>query len=763
MVLKKVIVGFIFLFGFSYHSFTQKVCLVLSGGGAKGASHIGVIQALEENNIPIDCIAGVSMGAIIGGMYASGYSTEEMKSILLSDYFLNIVSGEIPEKYKFFMKQESANATWIDLKLNYDSVKASSILPGNIVSPLLMDFEFLEIFSPSNAVSANNFDSLMVPLRFVAADIAAKKAVIFRRGDLAVGLRATMTFPFYFKPVRIDGKLMFDGGMYNNFPIDVAISEFNPDVIIGSKAASNYEEPDENDLVSQIQTMLMQNTSYSVPEDKGVLIDPELISVSLLDFSHTEELIDSAYKATIDKMEEIKHFIKRATRKEDVEAKRDRFNAKKPPFIINDVQVNGLNENQEEYVRRSLLRYSGQMTIEDLKIEYFKLLSEEYVKNVYPTVVYDKNTGFYDLHLDFKRERNLLLQFGGNISSAPINEAYVGVKWDYLSNIALCVKASSYIGRFYSSAQLDARVDIPFKTPVYIKSTLSFNQWDYFKTSTYFFEDKKPSYLIQNESHIDLHLGIPAGNSASVDFSGASSRSLDEYYQSNTFSRSDTADKTYLDLFSGSFQYEVNTLNKKQYANKGSGLLVSVKYIKGDETYEPGSTAGDSDPLNKLVEWVQFRVKYNSYFRNIGIFTLGLYVEVFMSSQELHNNYVSSVLSAPAFQPIPESKTLFFPNFRAYNYGAGGLRGIFALHKSIDFRMEGYFFQPYQEILENQDKTAQLGPLFDNGYYMGSAAFVYHSPIGPLSLSLNYYDQETDQFSFLFNIGYIIFNKRAID
>jgi NTE family protein len=219
MALKKVIVGFIFLFGFSYHSFTQKVCLVLSGGGAKGASHIGVIQALEENNIPIDCIAGVSMGAIIGGMYASGYSTEEMKSILLSDYFLNIVSGKIPEKYKFFMKQESANASWIDFKLNYDSVKASNILPGNIISSLLMDFEFLELFSPSNAVSANNFDSLMVPLRFIAADIAAKKAVIFRRGDLAVGLRATMTFPFYFKPVRIDGKLMFDGGMYNNFPM----------------------------------------------------------------------------------------------------------------------------------------------------------------------------------------------------------------------------------------------------------------------------------------------------------------------------------------------------------------------------------------------------------------------------------------------------------------------------------------------------------------------------------------------------------------
>ncbi|MCK5838613.1 MAG: hypothetical protein KAG99_02135, partial [Bacteroidales bacterium] len=377
--------------------------------------------------------------------------------------------------------------------------------------------------------------------------------------------------------------------------------------------------------------------------------------------------------------------IKRTSRKEDVDARRDRFNAKKSPFIIDDVQVNGLNEKQEEYVRRSLLRYGGKMMIEDLKIEYFKLLSEEYVKNVFPTMVYDQNSGFYDLHLDFKRERNLILQFGGNVSSAPINEAYVGVKWDYLSTIALSVKASSYIGRFYSSAQLDARVDIPFKTPVYIKSSLSFNQWDYFKTTTYFFEDKKPSYLIQNESHIDLYTGIPADNSARVSIGIASSRSLDEYYQSNTFSRSDTADKTFLDLASGSFQYEVNTLNKKQYANRGKGLLVSARYIKGNETYEPGSTAVDSDPLNKLVEWIQFRVKYDSYFRNMGVFTLGLYVEVFMSSQELHNNYVSSVLSATAFQPFPESKTLFFPNFRAYNYGAGGLRGIFALYKNIDF------------------------------------------------------------------------------
>ena len=161
-------------------------------------------------------------------------------------------------------------------------------------------------------------------------------------------------------------------------------------------------------------------------------------------------------------------------------------------------------------------------------------------------------------------------------------------------------------------------------------------------------------------------------------------------------------------------------------------------------------------------EWWKFRTKYEIYFHSIGNLTLGLYAEALISNQPLFSNYVSSVLTAPVFEPIPESKTLFMPEYRAYNYANLGMRVLYSFHKNVHFRLEGFVFQPFQEILENPDFTATMGTLFDTRYYMGSAALVYHSPIGPLSVSLNYYDRDVDRFSLIVDFGYILFNRRAL-
>lgn len=742
---------------------SQKVCLVLSGGGAKGVSHVGVIKALEDNGVPIDCIVGTSMGAIVGGMYASGYSTDEMISFLKSDEIRNIVSGTIPPSTSYYFKEPHADARWIDFRLDYDSIKGSSFLPSNIVSTLLLDFAFMEMFSQASAVAGNDFNNLMVPLRFVAADITNRELNVFRDGNLSVSLRAAMTYPFYFKPIRIDGKLMYDGGMYNNFPADIALEEFDPDVIIGSKAAGNYEPPAEDDIISQLQSMLMENIEYSVPEGKGVLIEPELYPVNVIDFSHTEAFIDSGYIEALRHMDEIRQYVTRRSTVQEMNLKRRNFNERKPPLVIKEINIKGLNENQAHYVRKSILRRNDTINIDLLREEYFKLVSDDLLENVFPYAEYNSENNYFNLYLDFKRENNLILQVGGNISSSPINEAYIGAQFSNLSRIAFCSKGSINIGRFYSAAQVDAKVEFPFRIPFYLKGTLSFNQWDYFETSTYFFEDKTPSYLIQNENHVDLKLGLPAGLTGKVLLSGGNARMKDEYYHTNTFTRADTADVTYFDLFTGGITYEVNTMNKKQFANAGSLLRIQLRYIKGNEKNEPGSTSISEQIAENEHDWFRFKVLYRTYFNDIGIYNIGLHAEVLMSTQENFSNYVSSVLMAPAFQPIPESRTLFLPQFRSYNYGALGLLNVFALHKRIDLRLEGYVFQPYQEILEEPDQKAELGPLFENHYFLGSSSLVYHSPIGPVSLSLNYYDQRDNPFSFLFNFGYIIFNRKAIE
>ena len=192
----------------------QRVGLVLSGGGAKGITHIGVIKALEENGIPIDYVAGTSMGAIVGGMYAMGMSTDEMITVLKSSDFKNWSTGKIESEYKYYFRNADQKPKLMEMSFNINSLdsiyKKQNFLPTNIISPHQMNYAFVPLSAQANAVSGGDFDKLFVPFRCVASDIYNKKAVVFRYGVLGDAIRASMTYPFMFKPIMIDNKLLFD-------------------------------------------------------------------------------------------------------------------------------------------------------------------------------------------------------------------------------------------------------------------------------------------------------------------------------------------------------------------------------------------------------------------------------------------------------------------------------------------------------------------------------------------------------------------------
>jgi len=154
---------------------------------------------------------------------------------------------------------------------------------------------------------------------------------------------------------------------------------------------------------------------------------------------------------------------------------------------------------------------------------------------------------------------------------------------------------------------------------------------------------------------------------------------------------------------------------------------------------------------------------WDNYFTVIGPLRFGFYGECLLSNQSLFSNYTSSVLYAPEFSPVPEMKTLFLPSFRANNYVAAGLKGVLRLYKKIEFRLEGYLFQPYESILENPDnQTAYYGKILSDRSLLYSAAIVYNMFLGPISVGVNYYDKSTNPYTINLNFGYIIFNKRAL-
>ena len=744
-------------------AYAQKVGLVLSGGGAKGAAHIGVIRALEDNGIPIDYITGTSMGAIIGGLYAAGYSPDEMEAIITSKDFGNWVSGEMDPEYTYFFKKEDPNPSWINLRFNYDSVLTTNFLPTNLVSPQEMDFAFMKMFAGPSAASRGNFDSLMIPFRCVASDVALTRQAVLKSGDLGRSIRASMTFPFYFRPITIDGRLMFDGGMYNNFPADVMYNDFFPDIIIGSKVAGNYGPPKSNDIVSQIQSMLMVESKYDIPCDNGVLIEPKMKTVNVLDFSHTREFIDSGYIATVRMLAQIRKFHTGYVSKETIAAKRAAFREKIPPMNIGSIYVNGLIKNQSEYVRWHLFHKEPTVPLEQMKSDYFKLLSDNQIAYIFPTLKYNPIRQWYDLHLDVEKENNINVQFGGTISSSPINEAFLGLRFKRLAKSAAVYRANIYIGRFFSSAEMGARWDFPSVVPKYLDLSICFNQWDYFKTSTYFFEDKTPSYLIQNENHYELNYGLPFGTKAKWEFGIASAYLRDDYYQRNDFSRTDIPDKTYFDLITPDISFEANTLNDKQYANQGARLFTDFRYVNGREKNEPGTTSLQTSTSSVHQEWFQARMEYDNFFQKFGKLRLGFYSEIMLSNKKLFSNYTSSLLSAGVFAPFPYARTVFMPEFRANNYVSAGLKNVYVISKSFDFRVEGYAFKPINQIIKLPDNTAAYNSKNTPISYMATSAFVFHSPIGPASINMSWFDRAQDNFSFSFTIGYIIFNKRALD
>ncbi|MES2838599.1 MAG: patatin-like phospholipase family protein [Bacteroidota bacterium] len=754
---------FVTLFAVS-STYAQKVGLVLSGGGADGLSHVGVLKCLEENKIPIDYITGTSMGALIGAFYASGYSPEEIEKLISSEKFKRIAQGDIEKKYLYYFKRRDADANWISFKFSTDTLLQAS-LPTNFVSPIPIDFALLEFFANQSAAAQYKFDSLLIPYRCVASDVTNKKLKVFKEGDLGQAVRASMSYPFYLKPININGNLYFDGGLYNNFPIDVMETEFKPDVIIGSNVSELISSPDEDDIISQVKSMVTNRSKNTSTNPNTVIIEPKVESISLFDFDASNKAVTAGYLAALEKINDIKKLV---TRTEDIyllNCKRHAFQTKKNAVIFDKIEITGLKKSQAKYVENLLLpKQKKLVTLEELKPKYFRLVADDKIKQIYPLSKHDSITGFYKLNLKIKKEKDVFAYFGGNFASRPINTGYIGVQYNYLGRIAVSTMANAYFGRFYSSYQVKTRADLPLHIPFYIEASVTRNSWDYFKSSTAFFEDTKPSFLVQAEFYGDANVGLPLGNKAKFVTGASYVNSNNRYYQSTNFSSADTSDRN---VFIASTPYafvEFNTLDKKQYATKGSYLLIKARYISGFETNTPGSTAQTNSLFSSEHKWLQLKISHENYYKQKGKLKLGYLIESVISNQPFFANYTATMLSAPAFLPIPESRTLFLPNFRTHNYAAFGIKNIYTIFKNLDARIEGYIFQPYREILSfEQDNSSIYDFALNKRYFIASGALVYNSPVGPISLSANYYDKTEKPFSLLFSFGYIIFNKKALD
>ncbi|HZH71120.1 MAG TPA: patatin-like phospholipase family protein [Mariniphaga sp.] len=761
----KSLLSLITIFCFiAIQGYSQSVGLVLSGGGAKGIAHIEVIRALEENNIPIDYIAGTSIGAIVGGLYASGYSPDEMEELFRSDDFYFWSTGRIQKEYRYHFTRPEANPSWIELRLARKEDRITVLPPSSIIPEVQMDFAFMELLSATNTACSNKFDSLMVPFFCVATDIHSSEPVVLRDGDLSEAIRASMTFPIYFKAIEIDGKLLFDGGIVNNFPQDIMEDIYKPDIIIGHKVADGAGERDSDNILEQITTMVMHPTNYEIPPEKGILLETKFNNISLLDFQKYDFIAEEGRKTAEQYIDSIKNRVSRRVSIEEVKRKRNEFNRKKPELYFQNIQVEGVTDPmQRRFIIQSMKHNYNIISLKELKTEYYKLIANEHLKSIRPQAYYNPETGFYDLHLKVEPEKKMRVNMGGNISTKPINQGFVSLDYRTYHNRAYTLSSNIYFGRFYSSFQLGGRIDFPTALPFYLAGYSTFNRWDFFSSSSeLFFEDVRPPYIIQGEYNLRSEAGVPLGLHSKL-FAGLSfSNSNDEYYQTDVFLKEDKPDQTTFNAFSGQAGYERNTLNYKQYATEGEYTSVTAQYVTGREMNKPGTTSNTQRRIAQHNDFFRIQAKSLKYFNFGKQFTLGAQVEGVFSNKDPFQNYRSTMLSAPGYYPTPHSRSLFLVNFHSNNYLAGGLKTIFHLNPALHLRLEAHTFLPVKEELPTPELTVIKHENFFSNYYLqGMAALVYHTGVGPASISLNYYDKSNTKLYFTLNFGYILFNKRG--
>ena len=745
----------------------QKVGLVLSGGGAKGMTHIGIIRALEENNIPIDYITGTSMGAIIGSLYAMGYSPDDMEALLRSEDFKRWYSGQIEPEYGYYFKQNLPTPEFFNIRFSFkDSLHIKpQILPTSMVNPIQMNLVFVELFARATAACNGDFNHLFVPFRCIASDVYNKRPLIMRKGDLGDAVRASMSFPFVFKPIEIDSVLAYDGGIYNNFPTDIMREDFRPGVIIGSVVAANPGKPKENDLMSQLENMIMQKTDYTLPDSLGIVMTFKYDDVSLLDFDRLQELHDIGYNRTISLMDSIKSRIHRRTSAENVRLRRLVYRSNLPQFRFRDIYIEGANPQQQAYIKKEFHDEDHEVfTYEDLKRGYFRLLSDNMISEIIPHAVYDPKNDLYSLHLKVKMEDNFSVRMGGSVSTTSSNQIYLGLGYQNLNYYSKEITLDGQIGKVYNNAQLMAKIDLPTRVPTSYRLIASLSTFDYYKKDKLFSKNDKPSFNSKDERFVKLMVALPFLANKRAEISIGYGKLQDNYFQSNVINfDKDRSDRSTYNLLGGAIGFYGSTLNARQYATKGYFEKLVAQVFTGKEKFIPGNPTETSFTTKDRQSWLQISYMKYAYHTMAPKFTLGWMAEMLYSSKNFSENYAATMLQAADFSPTPHSKIMYNEAFRANQFLAAGIKPIFVFNDMFQVRSELYGFMPIFPIKKNALNKAYYGKAFSRFEYLGEISVICQLPFGAISAYVNHYSSPKKEWNVGLTLGWQLFNYRFIE
>ena len=741
----------------------RKVGVVMSGGGAKGLYHIGVLEALEENGIPIDCVAGTSMGSIIAAMYAAGYSPAEMRAIVSSGVVKEWVSGRIdPNRYMSYYRQLGSNPSFLSVRANLGNPAGERVkVPTNLISSTQVDLALTELFAPATAAAQGDFDRLMVPFLCVASDMNHRRPVVMRSGDLSLAVRSSMSIPLVFKPMAIDSMLLYDGGIYDNFPWKPLDAEFAPDLIVGSICTAGNTPPSEDsNLFDQAFMLAMQDTDYTLPAERSVTIR-RAVGVNMLDFDQAEAIMDAGYE---DAMAVMPQLLEKVGERRDstwYAERRRAFREKCPALYFDNYELDGLKPEQRDYIRDFLhmdRRTPGvqrPMRFPELRDNLFELLADGNFTMDFPRVRYDSVSGRYTFGTTFGIRPSFKITIGGNISSTAFNQAYIGIGYHWIGRVSQHLGADLYLGPLYTWGAFGGRTDFYAIEPVFIDYSYNFSvsnfRHGYFGNVT---RIRNAEQVKSSESFLSVGIGMPLTH-RSVFVLRANGGHVNYRYDSDDFFADDT-DHSRFSFFGLRAGIARNTLDKFLYPRRGSELYLSAIFVTGRDKYSPY----DAEDFTSRVDrrWFGGRFTWNKFFDmpQCSWFSFGLNADAVYTNHPSFRTRTATLMSMPEYAPVSHARMVFMPDYRASRFVAGGVMPTFDLMPDFFFRT-GF----YAMFREKRDFNP-LGGVDERWHYIAEASLVYHTPIGPVSLSLTKYDLKNWKNMYLtFNFGYAIFAPKG--
>ena len=409
--MKTIAAIFLFIFVLSQNTFSQdtiksrpKIGLVLSGGGAKGFAHIGVIKVLEKAGVKIDYIGGTSVGAVIGALYASGYNAAQLDSIFRDTDFNNLITDYIPRSSKNFYEKRNDELYAFSLPVNNFKVG----IPLSL-SKGMFNYNLINRLT-KHVKEIHDFSKLPIPFLCMATDIETGQQVVLDKGYLAKALIASSAFPSIFAPVELEGKLLVDGGVSNNFPVD-EIRKLGADIIIGVDVQDEIK--DRNSLNDATKILVQVNNLQMIEKMKAnkagtdIYIKPEVNQYGIISFDAIEDIINRGENAANEQLDKIKKLAKpiEIHTKEALKFGND-------SLCIKYININFLPNYTRSYVLGKLgFNANSKIDYSDLRVGFDNLSATQNFKSITYTI--DKNENQEDLNINLvESPQTTFLKFG---------------------------------------------------------------------------------------------------------------------------------------------------------------------------------------------------------------------------------------------------------------------------------------------------------------------------------------------------------------